>query len=602
MARDMDCVFREACRGNFRAFKGQKDQLLQLATSVHKDTILHIHLTGRPKFSIFQDMHLGRERKPSTTNLVIRILANPIKYFTLISLGLLQVVSRQDSSLTSVGFVKNVVIESRDLLWTTNAKDETPLHLAARYGHDDIVQVLLRMSRNAADSVDLEAARNLLDMVNNAGDTALHEAARYNHPQVVETLINEDPSYPYGPNKDGKTPLYLAAEMGNGKVVSQMLDSCTSPAYQGPDGKTALHAAVFRNDREVTRMIARKMKDLNKEADESGLTPLHYAAQEGFLRIVAILLREDKSAAYVSDKEHNMTALHIAAKRGRARVMWEIMSRCPHCCEQVDNNGRNLLHFVVEGNSKRALIAALSNRYVKLNLVNGEDNEGNRPLDKLPSTFNFLSYYDPYFTALGTSSKSGRVKASTMNSGMWEREDRRKLDALDVIDCKGEGGAEEERVITNEGRIDSRFEGVRETYLVVATLIATVTFAAALTMPGGYITDKGPDQGSPILVKSKAFKVFLVADIISMMLSSFAVFIHFHMIMFKKKRFVAAWGAAYFATFIALIMMVVGFCAGAYAVLSPSGTSLTSLCYVLPLVFAYILVMIFEVFNNPPMF
>ncbi|KAL7163129.1 hypothetical protein ACSBR2_039263 [Camellia fascicularis] len=39
-----------------------------------------------------------------------------------------------------------------------------------------------------------------------------------------------------------------------------------------------------------------------------------------------------------------------------------------------------------------------------------------------------------------------------------------------------------------------------QTHLIVATLIATVTFAAGFTMPGGYDGNQGPQQGMPVLL------------------------------------------------------------------------------------------------------
>jgi hypothetical protein len=45
----------------------------------------------------------------------------------------------------------------------------------------------------------------------------------------------------------------------------------------------------------------------------------------------------------------------------------------------------------------------------------------------------------------------------------------------------------------------------RESHLVVAALIATVTFAAAFTLPGGYKSDQGPNEGTAILAKKSCF-------------------------------------------------------------------------------------------------
>ncbi|GMJ09819.1 hypothetical protein HRI_004651100 [Hibiscus trionum] len=46
----------------------------------------------------------------------------------------------------------------------------------------------------------------------------------------------------------------------------------------------------------------------------------------------------------------------------------------------------------------------------------------------------------------------------------------------------------------------------RDVHFVVATLVATVTFAAAVTVPGGYKSEEGKDQGTPFLIH-EAFKL-----------------------------------------------------------------------------------------------
>ena len=86
-------------------------------------------------------------------------------------------------------------------------------------------------------------------MANKEGDTALHEAVRYHHPEVVKFFIEEDPQFTYGPNISGGTPLYMEVEGGHGDLVQIIIDNTsTSPAYSGILGRTALHAAVIRND------------------------------------------------------------------------------------------------------------------------------------------------------------------------------------------------------------------------------------------------------------------------------------------------------------------------------------------------------------------
>ena len=56
---------------------------------------------------------------------------------------------------------------------------------------------------------------------------------------------------------------------------------------------------------------------------------------------------------------------------------------------------------------------------------------------------------------------------------------------------------------------------------LVAILIATITFAAAFTLPGGYINGAG-SEGLPVMSKKLAFQAFLISDVLAMC-SSFAV-------------------------------------------------------------------------------
>jgi len=107
---------------------------------------------------------------------------------------------------------------------------------------------------------------------------------------------------------------------------------------------------------ETARKLLEKEKTLTKTTDENGWSPLHYAAYYSILptRIVEVLLECDASAAYIAETEKKRTALHIAAIRGYVDVMKEIVSRCPACCELVDNRGWNALHYAVASNNIEA--------------------------------------------------------------------------------------------------------------------------------------------------------------------------------------------------------------------------------------------------------
>ena len=200
----MDLVFYNAAvEGKIEPFKETEKPLHDLLTP-NRNTVLHIHLTS-----------LTREPELSTAN-----------------------------------FVEEILYIWPSLLLQVNAKNESPLHIAARYGHATIVKVLIEQAQAHHQDLEsgLKAAREMLKMTNIEKNTAFHDAIRYNHLEVVKLLIKVDPDFSYLPNDVGETPLYMAVERKFQDLVYEILSNCSSPAFDGPLGRTALHAAVILND------------------------------------------------------------------------------------------------------------------------------------------------------------------------------------------------------------------------------------------------------------------------------------------------------------------------------------------------------------------
>lgn len=87
--------------------------------------------------------------------------------------------------------------------------------------------------------------QSLIRTANVENETALHAAVRYNHKQVVELLVTEDPTDVHLENMHNETPLYLASIRSYTDILDTILEKCESPTFGGPEGRTALHAAVL---------------------------------------------------------------------------------------------------------------------------------------------------------------------------------------------------------------------------------------------------------------------------------------------------------------------------------------------------------------------
>lgn len=113
---------------------------------------------------------------------------------------------------------------------------------------------------------------------------------------------------------------------------------------------------------------------------------------------------------------------------------------------------------------------------------------------------------------------------------------------------------------------------IKDSYLIVSTLVATVTFAAGTTMPGGYVGNNGLDPGTAILTRSKAFQAFAVTDTFALALSSSSVFAHLFLVMrdYNKTGIVADSETQRNLTISSVIFMVIAYVTGTYAVLGHS--------------------------------
>ena len=87
----------------------------------------------------------------------------------------------------------------------------TPLHVAALYGHSDIVEILILADAN-------------LNSRNNDGDTPMHFASECGHTEVVAALIESGARINIT-NDEGSTPLSLAKEMECTEIAELLVNA-----------------------------------------------------------------------------------------------------------------------------------------------------------------------------------------------------------------------------------------------------------------------------------------------------------------------------------------------------------------------------------------
>ncbi|KAM3268594.1 hypothetical protein P3S67_031535 [Capsicum chacoense] len=123
-------------------------------------------------------------------------------------------------------------------------------------------------------------------------------------------------------------------------------------------------------------------------------------------------------------------------------------------------------------------------------------------------------------------------------------------------------------------------------HVVVATLIMTVTFAAGITLPGGFESDPdNSNQGMAILIRKTTFRAFVVFDAIAFTCSAVAIFIYFLMadssrFHQNKKAVEKFYDLAGIFQCLSMLVVVIAFATGMFATLSHSFGLAVTVCFI----------------------
>ncbi|XAR56647.1 hypothetical protein NMG60_11037209 [Bertholletia excelsa] len=463
--------------------------------------------------------------------------------------------------------VAEIYKRQQSLITQQNLDGDTVLHVASRAGHLSIISFLVEELLSLSHG-DIENRHDngmgVLRIKNKANNTVLHEAVRNHHVRVVKYLVSVDPAVACSDNNLGESPLYLAARDGMLEIVNHMLMATPSSTHRVLNGQTALRAAIMEGHFDVAEALLKAKPQLIKEPDHQGRTPLHYAASSGDHRTARRLLQLDTDLAYMLDKE-GQSVLHVAASKGHTCIIKEIIECSPDSGELLDLRGQNVLHIAVLNGHVNVVKYVLETTELE-GLINQGDDEGNTPLH------------------LATRERQAWI----VHYLMWDwRVDRRAKNNLGqtAVDnneflAKLYSGSSRisnfwsepwslYRWITGEKISQEGVESKMQTYkqmgqtlLVVATLIATVTFAAAFTIPGGYSNDVGPNQGLALLQSTRGLKWFVLSDSIAMTCSITAACIIFWGTAVAQETYVFYFASATVLTYIALYSTALAFTSG----------------------------------------
>ncbi|KAG1347862.1 putative Ankyrin repeat-containing protein ITN1 [Cocos nucifera] len=198
-------------------------------------------------------------------------------------------------------------------------------------------------------------------------------------------------------------------------------------------------------------------------------------------------------------------------------IIAELVQHRPDCMELTNNQGRNFLHVAIM-NKRLEVVKYVLGSAVFIDLLNEPDDEGNTPLH--------LGVISRSRKIIQILSSDGRVNTSIMNNKCHTPLDLASLYkiVIDLIDHGSRLSPQRLDLITryrqrNQKEEINQYRALANNLTIVAVLIATVTLAAAFTLPEGYKSDSSSNAGGAILANRAAFKTFLVSDSLAMISS-----------------------------------------------------------------------------------
>jgi ankyrin repeat protein len=202
-----------------------------------------------------------------------------------------------------------VLLRANASLTAVTNKGQTPLLLASSNGHEQVVRLLL--SKGADPFTPDET-----------GSLPLHVACRGNHTQTAVRLLDgrQTPAHVNAADGDHYTPLHLASSMGYRYLVAMLLKAGADVDARTDTQRTPLHLAIGKGHLLVLKQLLAAGADPAALFQDGGPgNGLHVAAMHGRDAALEVLLPAITAAAgrSVVDAEYQgLTPLHWAVEQG----------------------------------------------------------------------------------------------------------------------------------------------------------------------------------------------------------------------------------------------------------------------------------------------
>ncbi|KAH7867288.1 hypothetical protein Vadar_031384 [Vaccinium darrowii] len=299
------------------------------------------------------------------------------------------------------------------------------------------------------------------------------------------------------------TPLHTAASRGHTDFALEILRLKPSFGRKlNPDGLSSLHLAL-RNDKfETVKQLIKFDKELIRIKGREGVTPLHFIAKkasDGDQKRMDDPINADQQQGGTDEQQRALPNIEqeIVAD-DRVNILAEFLFACPNSVEDLTIRDQTALHIAVKSNNQKAVAIILGciRKIGRKRVLDYKDKEGNTALGMAVDTSQDVIASSLRRAGALKSSSPGPSLAEFLNSLKSSSPGPSLAEFLNSLKSSSPGPSLAEFLNSPERPSEVVYKHIirvrrsvsvelRNIVLVVAVLIATATFQAVLSPPGG---------------------------------------------------------------------------------------------------------------------